>query len=97
MPSKSTHFKKGFIPWNKGKKGVQVSSRKGMKLSPLSEEHKRKISEGGKGRFFSQEIREKIRRGNLGKIRSPEVRLNMSQSKIGFPSPYFQSLLVNEN
>lgn len=41
-------FKTGSEPWNKGKKGVQVSTRKGTKQSPLSEEQKKKISESGK-------------------------------------------------
>lgn len=46
----STEFVKGFSPWNKGKKGVQVSTRKGMKLQPLTEEHKRKIGEAVAGK-----------------------------------------------
>ena len=51
-----THFKKGFTPWNKNKKGV------------YSEEYRRKISEGGKGRTspmkgvkHSVKTKEKIR------------------------------------
>lgn len=39
-----TEFKKGSVPFNKGKKGLQVSTRKGLKLNPLSKEHKDKIS-----------------------------------------------------
>ena len=35
--------KKGTEPWNKGKKGVQKSTRKGV---PRSEEDKQKIAEG---------------------------------------------------
>ena len=36
---------KGTPPWNKGKKGVQQSTRKGTKQPPHSEETKRRISE----------------------------------------------------
>jgi len=42
-PSIKTEFIKGSSPWNKGKVGVQVSTRKGKKLAPLSKEHKEKI------------------------------------------------------
>lgn len=42
-PSIKTEFVKGTSPWNKGKKGVQASTRKGKKLAPLSIEHKKKI------------------------------------------------------
>lgn len=38
---------KGHIPWNKGKRGLQVSCNKGK---TLSEEHKRKLSESRKGK-----------------------------------------------
>jgi hypothetical protein len=31
------------IPWNKGKQGLQPSSRKGTKQKPLSAEHREKI------------------------------------------------------
>ena len=41
---KATQFKKGFVPWNYGLIGVQVSTRKGKKLKPLSSGHKEKIS-----------------------------------------------------
>lgn len=55
--AKNNQFKKGFtpwnkgkkglqIPWNKGKKGVQISTKKGV---PLSEEVKKKISKSKKG------------------------------------------------
>lgn len=34
---------KGTTPWNKGKIGVQTSTRKGKKVGPHTEEHKEKI------------------------------------------------------
>jgi hypothetical protein len=45
--AKMSVAKIGSIPWNKGKTGLQVSSRKGI---PLSEETKKKLSESLKGR-----------------------------------------------
>ena len=44
------------IPWNKGKSGYHTS-RKGR---PLSEEHKRKISEAKTGKTLSEEHKRKI-------------------------------------
>lgn len=35
-PASITAFKKGFTPWNKGKKGVQSSTRKGKKFPEKS-------------------------------------------------------------
>jgi len=45
MARTDTQFKKRSTPWNKGLVGVQVSTRKGKKLKPLTDEHKVKISE----------------------------------------------------
>ena len=41
--SPETQFAKGFIPWNKGKVGVQVSTRKGKKGHKHTDEEKRKV------------------------------------------------------
>ena len=63
-------FKKGLIPWNKGLKGVYK----------LSEETRRKISEGLKGRIpwnkgkhLSQETRAKISASNMGRDSPPRA------------------------
>ena len=44
----NVHYHIGRDPWNKGKKGIQQSTRKGTKQSPRSDETKNKISEGVK-------------------------------------------------
>lgn len=61
--SKAHKDKKGNIPWNKGKKGLQVNSA----------ETRKKLSESLKGhkgywlgKHFSKEMRDKIRESNLG-------------------------------
>jgi 5-methylcytosine-specific restriction endonuclease McrA len=41
--SPTTEFKKGFIPWNKGLVGVQVSTRKGKKGRKHTDEEKIKV------------------------------------------------------
>jgi len=58
-----THFKKGFTPWNKDKKGI------------YSEEYRRKISEGGKGRpsprkgvKLSDETKGKIKKARKAQV-----------------------------
>jgi len=49
----------------------------------LSEEHKRKISEGGKGRIQSEATRLKISLKNKGKVRSKECSLKLSKNRLG--------------
>ena len=43
--AKGSLAKLGCTPWNKGKKNSQKAWNKGLKLSPLSEDHKNRLSE----------------------------------------------------
>jgi len=52
------------IPWNKGKKGLQVSWRKGKSMP---EETKRKIAESNRGQKRSEETKRKLVESHLGK------------------------------
>lgn len=99
-------------PWNKGKRNIysaetiqkmrdnrkgQTAWNKGLKLSPLSEKHRRRISEGlegrvsyWKGKHFSEEHRRKIKDSAKGRIpwnkgvpHSKEYRRKMSESHKG--------------
>lgn len=60
-----------------------AGSSLGRYYPPLSEEHKRKIGEAGKGRIATKETREKISNGNKGKVVSKEARERMSKSHTG--------------
>lgn len=79
MAQVDTKFKKGLIPWNKDKKGVQISWRKGLKLSPLSKKHRNKISLAMIGRVCSEETKKKISKANMGKKRTDEFRFHISK------------------
>ena len=59
---------------------MKPPSRKGCKLT---EEHKAKISEAGKGRIHSEESREKRRNALKGKPFSDQHRANISKGKVG--------------
>lgn len=83
--SKSEEHKKklseagiGKIPWNKGKKGVQVSPRKGVKLT---DEQKLKMSLAHKGRKNTDEQKAKISASLKGRVISEETRKKMSESR----------------
>lgn len=79
MPINSGNFKKGIIPWNKGKKGV------------YSEETLKKISEASKRRIVTDATKEKIRLSLIGNRRrrgikhKPETIERMRKSKAGQP------------
>jgi len=55
-------------------------SRKGC---TLTEEHKRKIGDAGKGKKHTEEAKRKMSEAKKGKIFSEEHRLNISKSRIG--------------
>jgi len=79
--SPKTEFVKGFSPWNKGKIGVQKSTRKGVKQKPHSEAAKEKmrLSQTGHSRSgwkLSDATRTKISISNKGKTRKGHVVWN---------------------
>lgn len=64
----NTHI--GFVPWNKGKKGLQIAWNKGKKgysVKPCTEERKAKISKANKGRKVLDTSKMKNNKNALGK------------------------------
>lgn len=59
----------------------------GVLKAKLTEEHKRKISDAGKGRVISPETREKLRKAHLGKKHRKETKLKLSLAKKGKNGP----------
>ena len=81
-----THFKKGFTPWNKGKKGLQVSWNKGKKLPEQSERQRGENNPNWKdNRMAEYSENDKIRKSLEGKlwIKSCLVRDNFTCQKTG--------------
>lgn len=78
---KLSNAKKGYIPWNKGKK-ASAEARKRMSESAkgkkLSEETKRKMSDAHKGKKFSEE-----HRANIGKAVKGRKKTKQVKDKIG--------------
>ena len=88
--SKNTEFKKGFIPWNKGTKGVMKGFWKGKKFSKKHRENMSKAFTGRigfwRGKKRPAEMYKRIvakRRANKGYIFSPEARLKISLTHKG--------------
>lgn len=86
-------FKKGNVPWNKGK---QLSEEGRRKLSEahrgrvpwnkgkkMSDEYRLKLSIAHKGQKISEETKRKISEANKGRIVSEETRRKISESLMG--------------
>lgn len=69
---------KGNIPWNKGKKGLQVGSRLGAKHT---EETKEKMRLAQRGKIMSEEQKHKISETLKGRKMSEETRKKMSEAR----------------
>lgn len=74
------------IPWNKGKKGVQLASeetRKKMSQTRTGKTHTKeeleKMSKAQKGRFFSEETRRKMSLARKDRVVSDETRKKLSE------------------
>ena len=88
---------KGQIAWNKGLKMPEefckkVSlHKKGKKLPSFTEEHKRKIGLGNKGKIVSDETRQKIAESRKGTKQSDETRKKKSESmKLKWQDPEYK-------
>jgi len=69
---------KGNVPWNKGKTGVQESSRKGVKVS---DEVRAKMSAAHKGKANTEEQKAKISAKLKGRVMSEATRKKMSDAR----------------
>ena len=69
---------KGNVPWNKGKTGVQVSTRKG---TTGSDETRQRMSEAHKGILLSDEHKAKISAKMKNRTMSEETKKKMSESR----------------
>lgn len=69
---------KGNVPWNKGKTGVQESTRKGVKVS---DEIRAKMSAAQKGKVMSVLQKEKISATLKGRKMSEETKQKMSDAR----------------
>ena len=83
-PKSEEHKKKlseagrGNVPWNKGKTGVQASSRKGVRVS---DEVRAKMSASHKGKTNTEEQKAKISAKLKGRVMSEETRKKMSEAR----------------
>ena len=75
---KISEIKKGIVPWNKGKKGLQAAWNKGISMT---EEQKKKLSEAHKGE----------KNPNYGKSLSEETRKKISEARKEMLAAYKKS------
>jgi very-short-patch-repair endonuclease len=68
------------IPWNKGKKGLQIGPNTGRKFSA---EHRERISKALKGKFKSKEHLLHIKQETLRAMQAPEMREKLSKIMTG--------------
>lgn len=71
------------IGYNFSKTALRIRTNKSLTGRKLTEEHKRKISEAGKGRTASPETRERLRIVNTGKKASEQTKDKLRQSHLG--------------
>jgi hypothetical protein len=80
--------KKGNIPWNKGKKGLQVPWNKG-----LSAETDLRIYSGKDhpkfGKHLTEETKQKLSESHRGKHHTIETKTRMSQSRYGVNNKFY--------
>ena len=88
---------KGKSPWNKGipcskeHKEAISKANKDKKKEPFTEEHKRKIGLGNKGKIVSDETRQKIAESRKGTKQSDETRKKKSESmKLKWKDPEYK-------
>lgn len=84
-------FKKGGVPWNKGKKFSKhviekISSSMNARSSEEISNWKKKISEANKGHTHSKEYKERLRQamlGNKNPAKKPGIGKKISEAKMG--------------
>ena len=98
---------KGFVPWNKGKKGVQVWSDESRRKASLSHmgnkshlgrtftaEHRANISKGHLGITKSDAAREKLSQALKGRVFTEEWREKISKSLLEIPTHEKQIMIL---
>ena len=91
---------KGKIPWNKGKNGLQISWRKGIKMS-VDEIEKNRISHLGqqawnKGKHWGDDIKSKISKSNFSFSNKSRASLPLGTTFVSKPSSFSFSSKVIE-
>ena len=74
-------MRKGRIPWNKGKTGLQKHT----------EESKKKMSESSKGKKHTEESRRKMSEALKGKRASEETKKKMSEARKKAWRPFYEA------